>query len=104
MNNIWLGLKLARRELRGGTRGRWQNARTHWHARKRADQGVCDIAPTMCEGSSVLNYAYGSVHTLQQLLQQKEPLSPCHPSIVSPPRPPSTTRSRFIALHMPCAS
>ena len=71
---------------------------------KRADQGVCDIAPTMCEGSSVLNYAYGSVHTLQQLLQQKEPLSPCHPSIVSPPRPPSTTGSSFIALHMPCAS
>jgi hypothetical protein len=71
---------------------------------KRADQGVCDIAPTMCEGSSVLNYAYGSVHTLQQLLQQKEPLSPCHPSIVSLPRPPSTTRSSFIALHMSCAS
>jgi hypothetical protein len=71
---------------------------------KRADQGVCDIAPTMCEGSSILNYAYGSVHTLQQLLQQKEPLSSCHPSIVSPPRPPSTTRSSFIALHMPCAS
>jgi len=71
---------------------------------KRADQGVCDIAPTMCEGSSVLNYAYGSVHTLQQLLQQKEPLSPCHPSIVSLPLPPSTTRSRFIALHMSCAS
>lgn len=71
---------------------------------KRADQGVCDIAPTICEGSSVLNYAYGSVHTLQQLLQQKEPLSPCHPSIVSPPRPPSTTRSSFIALRMLCAS
>jgi hypothetical protein len=71
---------------------------------KRADQGVCDIAPTMCEGSSVLNYAYGSVHTLQQLLQQKEPLSPCHPSIVSLPRPSSTTRSSFIALHMSCAS
>lgn len=71
---------------------------------KRADQGVCDIAPTLCEGSSVLNYAYGSVHTLQQLLQQKEPLSPCHPSIVSLPKHPSTTRSRFIALHMSCAS
>ncbi len=50
---------------------------------KRADRGVCDILPTTCEGSSVMNYAYGSVRALQQLLQQKEPLSPCHPSIVS---------------------
>ena len=49
---------------------------------KRADKGVCDIPPGACEGSSVLNYAYGSVQALQQLLLQKTPLSPCHPSIV----------------------
>ena len=50
---------------------------------KRADRGVCDILPSTCEGSSILNYAYGSVQSLQLLLQQKEPLSPCHPSFVS---------------------
>jgi hypothetical protein len=50
---------------------------------KRADLGVCDIFPVTCEGSSVLNYAYGSAQALQQLLQQNLPLSPCHSSVVS---------------------
>jgi len=50
---------------------------------KRADRGVCDMLPSFCEGSSVMNYAYGSLQALQLLLQQNKPLSPCHPSIVS---------------------
>ncbi len=50
---------------------------------KRADQGVCDVLPSTCDGSSVMNYAYGSVKALQLLLQEKKQLSPCHPSIVS---------------------
>lgn len=63
---------------------------------KRADRGVCDILPTTCEGSSVMNYAYGSVQGLQQLLQQMEPLSPCHPSIVSRCFPSSFTRMHLL--------
>lgn len=50
---------------------------------KRADQGVCDILPSTCDGSSIMNYAYGSVQALQLLLLEKKQLSPCHPSIVS---------------------
>jgi hypothetical protein len=50
---------------------------------KRADSGACDISPSVCSGSSVMNYAYGSLEALQQLLTSKTPLSACHPSIVS---------------------
>jgi hypothetical protein len=64
---------------------------------KRADRGVCDILPVFCEGSSVINYAYGSLQSLQMLLRHKNPLSPCDPSIVSRGLSALTARMHSIA-------